>query len=70
MNAVRTLDMIREAEDGPWLVRARATHLNPADMSAPVGGVGASDRISVESRTIPELDIGYFFSPNVVSSNV
>lgn len=62
--------MIREAEDGPWLVRARATHLNPADMSAPVGGVGASDRISVESRTIPELDIGYFFSPNVVSSNV
>ncbi len=58
------------AEDSPWLVRARATHLNPADKSAPVGGTGASDRISVESRTIPELDISYFFSPNVAAELV
>lgn len=59
-----------QAEEGSWLVRARATHLNPADKSAPVGGVGASDRISVESRTIPELDISYFFSPNVAAELV
>lgn len=58
------------AEESPWLVRARATHLNPADKSAPVGGVGAADRISVESRTIPELDISYFFSPNIAAELV
>ncbi len=58
------------AEASPWLVRARATHLNPADKSAPVGGIGAADRISVESRTIPELDISYFFSPNIAAELV
>lgn len=58
------------AADGAWLVRARATQLNPADKSTPIGGAGASDRISVESRTIPELDISYFFSPNVAAELV
>lgn len=58
------------AEESPWLVRARATHLNPADKSAPVGGTGAADRISVESRTIPELDISYFFSPSIAAELV
>ena len=58
------------AEESPWLVRARATHLNPADKSAPVGGAGAADRISVESRTIAELDISYFFSPNIAAELV
>ena len=58
------------AEESPWLVRARATHLNPADKSAPVGGVGAADRISVESRIIAELDISYFFSPNIAAELV
>ncbi len=58
------------AEESPWLVRARATHLNPADKSAPLAGVGASDRISVESRTIPEVDISYFFSPNIAAELV
>lgn len=59
-----------QAADGPWLVRVRAAHLNPADKSAPVGGAGAADRISVESRTIPELDISYFFSPNLAAELV
>ena len=49
---------------GPWLVRARAVYLDPADKSSPVGGVGASDRIGVESKTIPEIDFSYFFTPN------
>lgn len=53
------------AEQSPWMVRARAVHLDPADKSDPVGGVGASDRIGVSSKTIPEVDISYFFSPNL-----
>ncbi|MBA5607410.1 OmpW family protein [Duganella sp. FT3S] len=53
------------AEESPWLVRARAVHLDPANKSDPVGGVGASDLIHVSSKTIPEVDISYFFTRNV-----
>lgn len=52
-------------ELSPWLVRARAVYLDPADKSDPVGGVGASDRLTVSSKTIPEIDISYFFTPNI-----
>lgn len=52
------------AQESPWLVRARAVHIDPADKSAPVAGVGAADRITVSDKTIPEVDISYFFTPN------
>lgn len=55
---------------GKWQVRARAVHINPADKSDPVGGAGASDRIGVESRTIPEVDISYFFTPHFAAELV
>ena len=54
----------------PWLVRARALHIDPADKSDPLAGVGASDRLSVSSKTIPELDISYFFTPNIAAELV
>ena len=50
---------------GPWLVRARIENLAPANKSDPVGGIGARDRLSVSDKTIPELDISYFFTPNI-----
>nr|WP_229427233.1 OmpW family outer membrane protein [Massilia atriviolacea] len=59
-----------QAQDGQWLVRARAAHLNPADKSTPVAGVGASDRISVSDKTIPEFDVSYFFTPNLAAELV
>lgn len=52
------------AEQSPWQIRARAVHINPADKSAAVGGAGAEDRLSVSNKTIPEIDISYFFTPN------
>ncbi|WP_426103760.1 OmpW/AlkL family protein [Massilia sp. TSP1-1-2] len=58
------------AQDGDWLVRVRAAHLNPADKSTPIAGVGASDRISVSNKTIPELDISYFFTPHLAAELV
>jgi len=54
----------------PWLVRARAVNLAPADKSDPVGGVGAADRLTVSSKTIAEMDISYFFSPNIAAELV
>jgi outer membrane protein len=58
------------AQESPWLVRVRAVHLDPADKSAPLGGAGASDRITVSDKTIPEIDVSYFFTPNVAAELV
>jgi outer membrane protein len=52
------------AQESPLLVRARAVYIDPANQSAPVGGAGASDRIHASTKTIPELDVSYFFTPN------
>ena len=53
------------AQESPWLVRARAVHIDPDNKSTPVAGVGAADRLEVQSKTIPELDISYFFTPHI-----
>jgi outer membrane protein len=58
------------AQESPWLVRVRAVHLDMADKSDPVGGVGASDRITVNDKTIPEFDVSYFFTKNIAAELV
>ncbi|MEX5745626.1 OmpW family protein [Massilia sp. X63] len=55
------------AQETNWMVRARAVHIDPANESAPLAGVGAADRIHVSSKTIPEIDISYFFTPNLAA---
>lgn len=62
--ALSTASSFSQAQESPWLVRVRAVHISPADKSDPVNGVGASDRITVSTKTIPEVDISYFFTPN------
>lgn len=57
-------------EQNPWLLRARAVSIAPANKSDPVGGVGAADRITVSDKTIPEVDISYFFTPNIATELV
>jgi len=52
------------AQESPWLVRVRAVDIDPANKSNPVGGVGASDLITVSKKVIPEVDVTYFFTPN------
>ncbi|WP_175343619.1 OmpW family protein [Herbaspirillum sp. C9C3] len=55
---------------GPWLVRVRAVNLSPENKSDPVGGTGASDRITINNKVIPEFDISYFFTPNIAAELV
>lgn len=54
-----------DAQESPWMLRVRAVHLSPADKSDPIAGTGAADRLGVSEKTIPELDISYFFTPNI-----
>jgi outer membrane protein len=51
------------AQQSPWMVRARAVNISPANKSDPIGGTGASNRLSVSNKTIAEVDISYFFTP-------
>lgn len=55
------------AQESNWTVRARAVHIDPANESAPLAGSGAADRIHVASKTIPEVDISYFFTPHLAA---
>nr|WP_279633787.1 OmpW family outer membrane protein [Cupriavidus gilardii] len=56
--------------EGNWMVRLRGTYLDVAQKSDPVGGVGPSDRIGVNNKWIPELDVTYFFTPHIAAELV
>ncbi len=57
------------AQEGPWMVRLRAVALQPADKSDAAPGIPA-DAIHVSSKTIPEVDISYFFTKNFATELV
>ncbi len=59
-------------QQSPWQVRVRAVHIDPADKSDPIPALGVmgSDAISVSSKTMPEIDISYFFTPNIAAELV
>jgi outer membrane protein len=61
--AVAALPLLpAHAQDtGPWLVRLRALHLDSANKDST--GFG----LSINDKTFPEVDISYFFSPNVAA---
>ena len=50
------------AQDAPWLVRLRAVQLDMTnENTTAVAGLGANN------KTIGELDVSYFFTPNVAA---
>lgn len=53
--------MAQTASEGAWLVRARAVHLDMANKDNT--GLG----LAVNNKTIPEVDVTYFFTPNLAA---
>ncbi len=57
------------AEEGRWLVRGRAVHLDMRAKSdattGPLAGVLPADTIAISDEWIPELDISYFLTRNL-----
>ena len=49
----------QQTVEGPWMVRARAVHLDSANGDST--GLG----LSMNNKWMPEVDVSYFFSPNV-----
>lgn len=57
---------LAQAQDtGSWIVRARALHLDSANK-----GSVADAGITLENKTFPEVDISYFFTPNLAAELV
>ena len=73
--------MLAQAEAGDWVVRLRAANVNPSESSklgektdaaygAGTSAVlygGANANLEVDSNTIPELDISYYFTKNIAA---
>jgi len=54
--------------ESPFLVRVRAVHLDTANKSDAIPALGVpADAITVSNKTIPELDISYFVTPNIAA---
>lgn len=64
LSAISSQVFAQQVREGPWLVRLRAVHLDPTNHSDSIGGAGASNRLTIDSKTIPDFDISYFFTPN------
>lgn len=66
------LPAVSQAEQGDWVVRARAVHVAPQEKSN-LGGdflgqnglVSSGAKLEVDSNTIPEVDISYYLTKNI-----
>ncbi len=52
---------VQAQDSGSWIVRARAVHLSSANKDST--GLG----LSIDNKTFPEVDISYFFTPNLAT---
>ena len=58
------LPMLAQAQTTPWMVRVHALNLDSANKD----GTGLD--LSVNNKVFPEVDISYFFSPNLAAELV
>ena len=63
-SAVGISTPVQAAEDGRWMIRARALGVMPDESSSisPIGG-----HASVNNNVVPELDFTYFFTSNLAA---
>jgi outer membrane protein len=55
-----------QAQSSPWLLRARAVNIDPADKGHTTPDLG----LSLSRKTIPEVDFSYFLTPNLAAELV
>ncbi|WP_198968701.1 OmpW/AlkL family protein [Xylophilus sp. ASV27] len=71
LGVMSILPAAAQEAQGNWLVRARAVRLDTANKSDPIAALSVpGDAITVNDKTIPELDVTYFFTPNIAAELV
>lgn len=59
---------VAQAEDNPWMVRARVITVMPDEAGAlSVNGTRLPGGVSIGDQYVPELDITYFFTRNIAA---
>jgi outer membrane protein len=61
---------LAQAEAGDWVVRARIVNVSPDESSkldTTTNIFGAGAKLTVDTNTIPELDISYYFTKNIAA---
>jgi outer membrane protein len=58
------MPLAAQAQNSPWLVRVRAVNLDSSNKDST--GLG----LSINDKVIPEVDISYFFTPNLAAELV
>ena len=53
--------VLAQEASSPWMLRARAVHLDSANKDS------TGLNLSVNNKTMPEVDVSYFFTPNVAA---
>ena len=53
--------VLAQEANSPWMLRARAVHLDSANKDS------TGLNLSVNNKTMPEVDVSYFFTPNVAA---
>ena len=57
-----------QAQDtGNWIVRARAVNLDSANTDSTLPALGLGLGLTINDKTLPEVDISYFFTPNLAA---
>ena len=56
--------MAQQVTEGPWLVRARAVHIDSANKDS------TGLNLSINDKWIPEVDVTYFFDKNIAAELV
>ena len=62
--AMATPAFAQATAQGPWQVRVRALHLDSANKDST--GLG----LSINDKSMPEIDVSYFFTPNIAAELV
>jgi outer membrane protein len=69
LGALVVLSFNAIAQENPWMVRVRATNLN-WDNKNDAQLVSAVGEVTAKNKTIPEVDITYFFNKNIAAELV
>lgn len=56
-----------QAAEGDWLVRVRALYMDPSNDNSTTAVVPALGEVKAEDKLFPEVDISYFFTPNIAA---
>lgn len=71
LGATCALPAAAQEAQGNWLLRARAVRIDTANHSDAIGALAVpADAIHVNDKTIPEIDVTYFFTPNIAAELV